>query len=101
MASRLELQTLLEGLIGNRNVYFQPPSTLKMKYPAIRYELNSIDNIHADNAVYAQNNSYKITLIDTDPDSEYVSELSKLPKCRFVTAYPSDGLNHWVFNLYF
>lgn len=101
MASRLELQTLLENLMDNRNVYFQPPSTLKMKYPAIRYELNSIENVHADNAVYAQNNSYKIILIDEDPDSEYVSELSKLPKCRFVTAYPSDGLNHWVFNLYF
>lgn len=85
----------------SRNVYFQPPSTLRMKYPAIRYELSSIDNIHADNAVYAQNNSYKITLIDTDPDSEYISKISKLPKCSFNTMYPSDGLNHWVFTLYF
>lgn len=100
MASRLELQTLLENIMGNRNVYFQPPSTLKMKYPAIRYELDSIDNTHADNAVYAQHNSYKIILIDEDPDSEYVGKLSKLPRCGFTTAYPSDGLNHWVFRLY-
>ena len=87
--------------MGNRNVYFQPPSTLNMKYPAIRYELSSIENSHANNAVYVQNNSYKIILIDTDPDSEYVGKISKLPKCRFITSYPSDGLNHWIFNLYF
>ena len=101
MASRLELQALLENLMDNRNVYFQPPSNLTMKYPAIRYELNSIDNIHADNVVYAQNNSYKITLMDFDPDSEYVGKLSKLPKCSFTTSYPADGLNHWVFNLFY
>ena len=101
MASRLELQALLEKIMGNRNVYFQPPSTLRMKYPAIRYELESIENIHADNAVYTQHNSYKITLIDEDPDSAYVGAISRLPKCRFNTSYPADGLNHWVFRLYF
>lgn len=101
MASRLELQGLLEKIMGNRNVYFQPPSTLMMKYPAIRYELESINNTHADNVVYAQHNSYKITLIDEDPDSEYAGIISRLPKCSFSTAYPSDGLNHWVFRLYF
>lgn len=101
MASRLELQTLLESILGSRNVYFQPPSTLKMTYPAIRYSLNSIDNVRANNAVYVQNNSYKIILIDEDPDSEYVVRISRLQKCSFITSYTSDGLNHWVFNLYF
>lgn len=101
MASRLELQSLLESILGSGNVYFQPPSTLKMTYPAIRYMLNSIDNVRANNAVYVQNKSYKIILIDEDPDSEYVDEILKLPMCSFTTAYPSDGLNHWVFNLYF
>ena len=101
MASRLDLQRLLEDIMENRNVYFQPPSTLKMKYPAIRYGLNSIDNVHADNAVYAQNNSYTITLIDKDPDSKYVNKIVCLPKCSFTTSYSSDGLNHWVFKIFF
>lgn len=101
MASRLELQTLLESILESRNVYNQPPSTLNMTYPAIRYSLNSIDNVRANNAVYVQNKSYKIILIDKDPDSEYVDKISKLQKCSFTTAYTSDGLNHWVFNLYF
>ncbi len=101
MASRLELQTLLEELMGNRHVYFQPPSNLTMKYPAIRFELAGINNSHADNAVYSQSKNYKLTLIDEDPDSEYADKISKLPKCRFDRMYTSSGLNHWVFNLYF
>ena len=29
MGSRLDLQTELEGLLGNRHVYFQPPESKK------------------------------------------------------------------------
>ena len=36
--TRLELQSVLEQTLGSRNVYFQPPASVKMKYPAIVYE---------------------------------------------------------------
>ena len=101
MASRLELQTLLEKILESQNVYFQSPSSNKMKYPAIRYSLNSIDNTHANDDVYNQSKSYSITLIDFDPDSIFVDKLSKLQKCRFDRFYTADNLNHWVFTLYF
>ena len=101
MVRRLELQTLFVSLMENENVYFQPPSNLNMKYPALRYELSDLNNRHANNAVYAQKKAYKITLIDEDPDSIYVSKISKLPKCRFDTFYTADDLNHWVFTLYY
>ena len=101
MASRLKLQTLLEKIMDNRNVYFQPPSNLNMSYPAIRYELNSTDNTHSNNQVYSQNTSYKITLIDRDPDSDRAKEISKLPKCAFNRFYTADNLNHWVYTLYY
>ena len=101
MASRLKLQTLLEKIMGNRNVYLQPPSNLNMSYPAIRYELNSTDNTHSNNQVYSQNTSYKITLIDRDPDSDCAKEISKLPKCAFNRFYTADNLNHWVYTLYY
>jgi len=38
MAPRLELQEVLESLLGSRNVYFQPPLNLKMNYPCIIYK---------------------------------------------------------------
>lgn len=98
---RVELQAILEGVLGSRHVYFQPPSSVKMSYPAIEYSRNSIKNTHADNAVYKQDNSYEIIVIDKNPDSEIVSKVSLLPKCRFNRHYVADGLHHDVFNLYF
>lgn len=41
--SRIDLQYLLENILGSRHVYFQPPETVKMNYPAIVYSLDGID----------------------------------------------------------
>lgn len=101
MNSRLELQAMLEKLLGSRNVYFQPPSTLKMSYPAIVYSLDDIANTHANNIVYTQYDVYKITYIDKNPESPIVRKLSTLPRCTFLTWYPSDNLNHYRFKLYY
>lgn len=101
MASRLDLQTQLEELLGNKNVYFQSPASIRMSYPAIRYSLNRIENLHADDRVYSQNVSYMVTLIHPDPDNAIVKKLSLLPHCTFDRFYVSDNLNHYVFTLYF
>lgn len=101
IARRLELQSLLESILGSRNVYFQPPNNVQMKYPAIVYSRNRIDNRDADNSVYLQNISYQVIVIDKNPDSEIVSKISKLPLCRYDRHYNADNLNHDVFTLYF
>ena len=101
MASRLELQTAYEKILESRNVYFDPPSSLNMAYPAIRYKLADIDTTHANNAVYSQSKAYETILIDEDPDTEYLDKLMKMPKCRFVRYYSADNLHHWVFTIYY
>lgn len=101
MGTRLELQTLLEDIAESQNVYFQPPESLRMQYPAIVYSLNRIENHHANNSVYFQNNSYQITVIDKDPDSELVRKLSRLPMCRHDRSYSAENLYHCVFTIYF
>lgn len=101
MASRLNLQTELEKILGSRNVYFQPPASVQMKYPAIRYSLQNIENRHADNLSYKQAKAYELILIDPDPDSEYVDKILQLPYCRFDRFYPADNLNHYVFTIYY
>lgn len=101
MSSRLELQTMLEELLGSRNVYFQPPESIKMKYPAIVYSRSVIVNTSADNSVYSQSHFYQLIVIDEDPDSEIVEKISKLPKCRFDRHYTADNLNHDIFTLYY
>lgn len=101
MASRLNLQTELETILGSRNVYYQPPESVKMKYPAIVYSRKNIDNIFADDTVYTQNHSYELTVIDPNPDSEIVMKVSMLPACTFDRHYTADNLNHDVFRLYY
>ncbi len=99
MARRLQLHEILCGIA--KNVYYQPPESVKMEYPAIVYVREDINNNHADNSVYTQSHSYQITVIDKDPDSEIVEAVSKLPRCRFNRHFTSDNLNHDVFILYF
>ena len=99
--TRLELQELLESLLGSRNVYFQPPPTIKMKYPAIVYHPAALRNVPADNNPYQQFKSYTVTVIDEDPDSIISTTVSKLPLCRFDRWYAADNLNHFTYTLYY
>jgi hypothetical protein len=101
MDKRLSLQSELESLLGSRNVYFQPPATIKMKYPAIVYTLKTIDNIHANNAVFKQDTAYDVIVIDRDPESSIASRVSMMPKCSFDRFYVADNLNHFTFTLYY
>lgn len=101
MARRLALQTLLEETLGSRNVYFQPPNNISMRYPCIVYSRDDVDVIFADNDPYRLLTRYQVSVIDQDPDSEIPHRVASLPKCRFNRFYTSDNLNHDVFTLYF
>lgn len=101
MVKRLELHQKLVDILGSGNVYFQPPSTLIMKYPAIRYKRSDISNTYAENNVYMQSYHYDLTVIDRDPDSEIVKKISTLPGIKWKQHYTSDNLNHDVFTIYY
>lgn len=101
MTSRLDLQAKLEELLGNRNVYHQPPESLKMVYPAIVYSRKNFDIKRANNAVYSKLTCYEIIVIDKKPDNPVINELLNLPYCSFDRPYKADNLYHDVFTLYF
>lgn len=101
MASRLELHERLVSILGSKNVYFQPPASVLMKYDAIRYSRKQIENVHANNVVYNQYDCYEVIVIYEDPDSDLPRKISQLPKCRFDRHYTADNLNHDVFTLYY
>ena len=100
MASRTELQAFLESLLGSKEVFFQAPESTKMKYPAIKYSLSGFDKKHANNKIYGSMTRYDIILMDWDPDSEFVDKLNSVQYCSFDRYYPVNGLNHWLFTLY-
>lgn len=99
MANRLQLSEMLHAILNSDSVYFQPPESIEMEYPAIVYSLNGIQNTFADNSVYTQSRVYQIIIIDEDPDSEIVDKVSRLPNCKFVRSFDADNLHHWVFNI--
>lgn len=102
MASRLELQSELEELLGSDNVYFQPPESLQMRYPCIRYSLSSGVINFAGNKPYKFYRQYSLTYIYRNPDSGLTDEIAKhFPMLHFDRHYVSDGLNHDVFTLYY
>lgn len=101
MAPRLKLHEALVQALGSRNVYFQPPATVKIQYPCLLYSLSRIDTDFADNGPYRHKKRYQVIHITQDPDSPTVDTLSFLPLCRFDRYYTADNLNHYVFNLYY
>ena len=101
MAQRLELQSLLVDLLGSDNVYYQPPPSVQMKYPAIVYKKDDESTHHADNRPYKRAVQYQVTVIDEDPDSEIPGKVAALPTSRFNRFYTAESLNHNVYKLFF
>jgi len=101
MTDRIKLHEIFKEILGTTNVYFQPPESVKLKYPAIVYALNDIDTDHANNAIYRCKNRYTVTLIDYDPDSGFIKKLLALPYCSFDRHFAKDNLNHYIYTIYF
>ena len=101
MASRVSLQEQLEELLGSRNVYFQPPETVKLKYPCIIYNLDDIQALHADNFPYRNMRRYQLMYIDRNPDNSLLDRLAALKLCRFSRFYTAENLNHYIYQIFY
>jgi len=101
MAPRLQLQSLLESLLGSSNVYFQPPANVQMKYPCIVYSRDKADTKFANNNPYRHTKRYQVTVIDRDPDSGIPDKIAALPMSAFNRFFTADNLNHDVYTLFF
>lgn len=101
MAQRLELQTVLEGILGTGNVYFQPPANVELQFPCIIYQRDLARTEHAGNQPYRYSKRYQVTYIDRNPDSGVPDQIAMLPSCTFSRHFKADNLNHDVFTLYF
>jgi hypothetical protein len=102
MAPRLELQTLLEGVLGNADrVYFQAPPNNQMQYDCIVYAWDDTKTDFANNSPYRLTKRYQVTYITRDPDSSIPIAIAKLPLSLMEQTYSRDNLHHYVFTLYF
>lgn len=99
---RAELNAKLSAIEGIRGVYFNPPPSLMMEYPAIRYNQSNDTHSHADNILYFRRKRYTVTLIYRNPDCGLPDALlGSFPYCSLDRMYTMDGLHHAVFTLYY
>ena len=66
MASSLDLQREFQALC--KNVYFQPPESVKLSYPCIIYKRSAGDTRFADNKKYSYTAGYDVVVVEMDPD---------------------------------
>ena len=100
MGLRLDFHAILLQM-GATKVYFQPPATMVMEYPCIRYERNNVDIKFADNKAYAHKKQYIVTVIDRNADSPIPDKVSEIPLSRFNRHFTEDNLHHDVYYIYF
>jgi hypothetical protein len=101
LSRRLELQALLEAVLGSTQVHFQPPESERMTYPCIVYQRDANRTDFADNRPYSHTQRYQLTAITTDPDDDLPERLKQLPMCLFNRFFVANNLNHDVFTIHF
>lgn len=101
MSNRTNLQAMLERILGSRNVYYQPPESVKINYPAIVYSRDDVYSRFADDQRYSHTNRYEIIVIDKKPDNSAIDAILNLPLSSYDRHYTADDLHHDVLTLYY
>lgn len=106
LLTRDDLQRELEDILGSKNVYYEPPASVKMKYPCIVYTLARLHNRSANNGpVYIRYDSYTVTYITrtqeiTRTEDSVCEKLLAMGGSAFDRDFTSDNLYHYVFTVY-
>lgn len=88
--------------MDSKNVYFEPPSSIQLKYPCIIYGVDDVYMNSADNITYRKVRRYQLTVIDKNPDTDLSDKIiDDLPGCSFERRFKSDNLIHDVLNVYY
>lgn len=99
-SDRLKLHD--ELLKFSDNVYFQPPSNIKLTYPCIIYSKTPSIKEYGNDRCYIKTQGYQITVVDPDPDSFIADDLEDhFLNCAIAQYFVNDNLNHVILNLYY
>lgn len=100
MTDRLKLHKALCDALGPKvNVYFQPPESMKMKYPAFRYNYAGVNRQFADGKAFVSHDIYEGTLIESGSESVYNAKILELPYVRPGRVYIANNLTHYSYTI--
>lgn len=102
MDRRQILQEKLEKIPGIKKVYFQPPASVRMVYPCIRFSKGRPRLHKADDMAYRFTQGYELIVIELDPDSKVARYIVEhFPMSEINTTYVADNLYHTSITLYY
>lgn len=102
-ARRLILHNKILDFTGHP-AYFQPPTspTVKLQYPCTVYQLSDIYANSADDMNYKAVRRYQVTYITKSPADPLIDKfITEFSQISFSRHFTSDGLNHYIYDLYF
>lgn len=83
------------------NVYYQPPESVKLKYPCVIVKKNPGDTKSADNIKYIYSQNYTLTVIDRDPDRSLAEQIyMAFTISRYDQNFVRDNLYHDIITIY-
>lgn len=97
-----QLKEVLKSYLGNDNVYYQPPETVKLRYPCIIISRNGANTFSADDMNYIIRMRYTLTYVSRtfdDPVAAGILEL--LPSISLDRSYTADNLYHTVYSVFY
>lgn len=103
---RTDFDSLLRSVLASvdesykGNIYYRKPSN-NMHYPAIKYNLSKDSARYANNGKYIHYNRYEVIVIDEDPDSLLKEAVDLIPFATLDRTYETEGLNHFVYTIFF
>lgn len=102
MGDRLVLHEIFCEILGSRNAYFNPPESLRLKYPCIVYSKGAPSVRRAGDEIYKFKDRYEVVVIDDDPDSTIADTmLYSIKYCQIDSRYTADNLNHTKLTIYY
>lgn len=102
MGMRLALHEELCTLLGSKNCYYDPPETIKMRYPCFIYDVDNIDQKRANNHHYLDIKRYAITYVTQKNDIDITERFFEaFPTASYDRKYVADNMWHYVFSLYY
>lgn len=97
-----ELREVLQATEGTVNLYYQPPSSVHMKYNCIRYKKTTTNVKRANDHRYLGRDQYEIMAISRDPDSALPHAIQeRFPYCEPGRFFVADNLYHFPFTIYY
>lgn len=100
MAKRIELQQALYQF--SDNVYFQPPSDIRMIYPCIVYNKSKPKVDRANNHIYNKSQEYKLIVMDFDPDGDIADRIIEyFTHSAIDSIFVVDRLHQTTITLYY